>query len=103
MGYELNFAAEPFAGHDKFRDSFLDQEDFPRTRARATVTWYGPWPLNGPGNARSQLAGLPTLRWSGVYIVALPDPVQVAGYRPIRVGESKYLPGRLEDYLSPSK
>ena len=103
MHYELNFEAEPFTGHDEFLESFLDQEDFLRTRARATVMWYGPWPLNSPGNARSQFVGLPTLRWSGAYIVALPDPAQVAGYRPIHVGESKYLPGRLEDYLSPAK
>ena len=105
MRYELNFKAEPLAGHGEFLESFLEQEDFPRTRARATVTWYGPWPLDvsAPGNARSQLAGFPTLRWSGVYIVALLDPTQVTGYRPIRAGESKYLPGRLEDYLSPSK
>ena len=61
MRYDLNFAAEPSVRHDEFLESFLAQEDFPRTWARATMTWYRPWPLNDPGNARSQFAGLPIL------------------------------------------
>jgi hypothetical protein len=97
MRYELDFEAEPFARHDEFLESSLDQEDFPRTSASATVMWDGPWPLS---NASSQLERYPRRRWSGVYIVALVDATQRGGYRPIRVGESGYFPRRLKDYLS---